>query len=184
MAIQTSISITHRSESIQTIKDKLLKPASKPREQAVALHGFMNALAGGDRDGKLVVQVNSGDAVAASGTVTLASFVATNTLTVGSETFTCEASGATGNNQFNVGGTDTLSAAAAVLVINAHPNLSQTLSASSSGAVITITSKVPGKIGNYIPLAISAHGSVSASTLASGTDATTYSTQNTYRLGV
>lgn len=184
MAIQTTITVTHRSESIQTIKDKLLKPASKPKEQATALHGFFNALRGGDRDGKLVVQVNSGDAVAASGTITLASFVATNTITVGSETFTCEASGASGNNQFNIGGSDTLTASAAVAVINAHPNLSQTVSASSSGAVITITAKVAGRIGNYIPLAISAHGTVSASTLASGADATTYSSQNSYHLGV
>lgn len=181
---QTSITITHANEAQQTIVDKLLKQASKPREQFAALRNFFHAIAGGDRLAKVVVQVNSGDAVAAHGTITFSSFTGADTFTIGSETFTCENSGASGNNQFNKGGTDTLSAAAAVLKINAHPNLSQTVTATSLAGVITVTSKVPGLIGNYINIAISAHGSVSAAVLASGVDATTYSSQNTYRSGV
>lgn len=182
--ILTTITIKHAREAIQTIKDKMLKPATKPREQAVSLHGYFNALAGGDRDAQLTVQVNSGDAVAATGTVTFSSFTGADTFTVGSETFTCENSGASGNNQFNKGGTDTLSAAAAVLKINAHPNLLQYITATSAGAIITVTCSVPGRIGNNIGLAISAHGSVSAAKMASGADAATYSTQNVYHLGV
>ena len=184
MAVQTTLTITHGTEAIQTIVNRILKSPSKPHEQLSALMGYFNALNGGDRNGKVVAQVNSGDAVAAHGTITLSSFVATDTFTIGSETFTCEASGATGQNQFNVGGSDTLSAAAAVLVINANTHLAQSVSATSAAGVITVTSKVPGRIGNYIGLAISAHGSVSAATLASGADATTYSTQNTYHAGV
>lgn len=182
--IQTTITITHAKEVIGTIKNKMLKPASKPKEQADALRNFMNALAGGDRDAKLVVQVNSGDAVKASGTITFSSFTGADTFTIGSETFTCENSGAAGNNQFNKGGTDTLSAVAAVAIINAHPNLLQTVIATNVGAIITVTCLVPGKIGNYVNIAISAHGSVSAAVLASGADAVTYSSQNTYHLGV
>lgn len=184
-AIQTTITLTHRKETIQTIKDKLLRPApAGAKNEFTALKGYFHAAAGGDRDLQAVVQVNSGDAAAATGTITLSGFVATNTFTIGSETFTCMASGASGQNQFNVGGSDTLSAAAAVLVINSNTNLAQTITATSSGAVITVTSKVPGRIGNYVGLAISAHGSVSAATLASGADATTYSSQNTYHSGV
>ena len=181
--IQTAITITHGKETIGTIKDKVLRPASKGKEEAVALMSFFNALAGTDRNGKLVVQVNSGDAVTASGTVTFASFAAADTFTVGSETFTASAS-PSGNNQFLVTGGDTLAAAAAAAKINAHPNLLQTVTATSALAVITITCKVPGLIGNYINIAISAHGSVSGAKLASGADATTYSTQNLYRFGV
>lgn len=184
MAIQTVITLTHATETIGTIQNKLLKPASKPKEQADAVRNYFNALAGKDRSGLMVAQVNSGDAVKAHGTITFSSFTAADTFTIGSETFTCESSGASGNNQFNKGGTDTLSAAAAVAKINAHPNLSQTCTATNVGAVITVTSLVPGKIGNYINIAISAHGSVSASALASGADAATYSTQNTYHYGV
>ncbi len=184
MSVQSVITITHAKEVIQTVQDKVLGQPSKPREEANKLRNFMNALAGGDRDAKLVVQVNSGDAVKASGTITFSSFTAADTFTIGSETFTCEASGATGNNQFNKGGTDTLSAAAAIAIINAHPNLKQTVLASNLAGVITVTCIVPGKIGNYINISISAHGSVSGSVLASGADAATYSAQNTYHLGV
>lgn len=182
-SIQTTIVITHAKEVIQTIKDKLLGPASKPREEANKLRNYFNAIAGGDRDAKVVVQVNSGDGVAAHGTITFSSFAAADTFTVGSEVFTASAS-PTGNNQFLVTGGDTLAAAAAVLKINAHPNLLQTVVASSNAAIITVTCILPGKIGNYIGTAISAHGSVAAATLASGADATTFSTQNTYHLGV
>lgn len=184
MAIKTVIQLTHGNEAQQTIVNKLLKPASKVREELVDLRNFFHAAAGGDRSVSAVVQVNSGDAVAAHGTITFSSFAAADTFTIGSETFTCESSGASGNNQFNHGGSDTLSAAAAVAVINAHPNLSQTVSAANTAGVITVTCKVPGKIGNYINIAISAHGSVSAAVLASGADATTYSAQNTYHSGV
>lgn len=163
----------------------MLKSASKQKEQAVSLRNFFHALAGAEHNAKLAVQVNSGDAVAAHGTITLASFVATNTITVGSQTFTCESSGASGNNQFNVGGSDTLTAAAAVVAINAHPTLSPYILATSALAVITITSLVPGDIGNSIKIAVSAHGTVTGSgLLTSGANATTYSTSNTYHYGV
>lgn len=182
--ILTNIQVKHNREVIGTIKAKMLKQASKAKEEALALRTFFHGLVGGDHDGQVTVQVNSGDAVAAHGTITFSSFTNADTFTIGSETFTCETSGASGNNQFNKGGTDTLSAAAAVLIINAHPNLKQTVLATSALGVITVTSTVPGLIGNYINIAISAHGSVSASKLASGADATTYSTQNVYHLGL
>lgn len=182
--ILTTIQIKHGREAIGTIKAKLLHQASKPKEEAISLRNFFDALVGSDRDGQLTVQVNSGDAVKASGTITFSSFANNDTFTVGSETFTCKTSGATGNNQFNIGGTDTLSAVAAIAKINAHPNLLQTVVAANVAAVITVTCIVPGKIGNYIGIAISAHGSVSGSVLASGADAGTYSTQNVYHLGV
>lgn len=182
--VQSQITITFAKETIVTAQNKVLGPASKPREQANKLRNYFNALAGGDRDAKVVVQVNSGDSVKASGTITLSAFANNDTFTIGSETFTCKTSGASGNNQFNIGGTDTLSAVAAIAKVNAHPNLLQAVVATNLAGVITVTCIVAGKIGNYINIAISAHGSVSGSVLASGADATTYSTQNTYHLGV
>ena len=184
MATQTVITITHGKETFQTAKDLLLKPSSKPRQAMVWIARFIDAVSLGNRQAKVAASVNTGDAVAATGTITFSSFAAANTFTVGSQTFTCESSGASGNNQFNVGGTDTISAVAAVAKINAHPSLVNTVVASNAGAVITITSLVPGLIGNYIPLAISAHGSVSAATLTSGADPTTVSATSTFRCGV
>lgn len=181
---QTVITLTHGLESQQTIVNKLLHSASKVREELTSLRNFFHAAAGGDRSVKAVVQVNSGDAVAASGTITLSSFAAADTLTVGPEVFTSSAS-PSGNNQFLSTGGDTVVAAAAAAKIAAHPNLLQYISAVSALAVITLTSKVVGRIGNNLPIAISAHGSVSGSgKLTSGADATLYSSQNTYRSGV
>lgn len=184
MAVRTSITLTHGSEQIQTIKDKLLKDSSVARREFEALRNFFHALAGKDRSAKAVVQVDSGDAVAASGTITLASLAAADTITVGPEVFTSSAS-PSGNNQFLSTGGDTVVAAAAAAKIAAHPNLLRYLTASAASGVITVTSLVAGRIGNNIPIAISAHGSVSGSgKLASGADATTYSSQNTYHAGV
>lgn len=182
--IQTVIQVKHNKEVIQTIKDKLLKSSTTPREACKSIRDFFHSMIGGNRDGQITLQVNSGDAAAATGTVTFSSFTGADTFTVGTETFTCENSGASGNNQFNKGGTDTLSAVAAVAVINAHPNLKQYITASNLAGVITVTCQQAGRIGNNISLAISAHGSVSAAHLASGVDATTYSTQNVYHLGL
>lgn len=182
MAIQTVITITHGTEAIQTIKDKLLRQAAKPKEECIALSGFFNAFASGDRVGKHTVQVNSGDGVQASGTVTLASMVAADTITVGKSVLTCVASGATGP-QFNVGGTDTITAANIAALINSLPALQTVCTATSSGVVVTITSKPVGLVGNNIALAISLHGTVSGAFLASGLDALTYTTTNTYRSG-
>ena len=182
MAIQTVITITHGTESIQTIKDKLLRQSAKPKEECIALSGFFNAFASGDRVGKHTVQVNSGDAVQASGTITFVSFAATNTFTIGKTTVTAVASGATGA-QFNIGGTDTLSAAAAVALINSLPAFQTVCTASNVAGVITVTAKPAGQIGNNIALAISANGSVSGAFLTTGADAATYTTTNTYRSG-
>jgi hypothetical protein len=125
-------------------------------------------VAGGVHSGYLSLATT---AVQATGTITLSSFVATNTITVAGVTFTGVASGATGN-QFNIGASDTATAANAVAAINASTTsgLNSMVIASSSGAVITITSLVPGYIGNMITLAISAHGSVSGANLTGGSE--------------
>ena len=114
--------------------------------------------------------------VSSTGTITFSSIANGDTITVNGTVFTCETSGATGN-QFNVGTSDTVAAANAAAAINASATGSVTANvvATSAGAVITITSIVPGTIGNNIAIAISAHGSVSGGgKLASGTDGIAY----------
>lgn len=183
MAIQTVITVTHGGESLQTAKDLLLKPSSKPRQAMVWLERFFGAVSLGNRSAKIVAQVNTGDAVAATGTVTLASLVAADTITVGTQVFTSSAS-PSGNNQFLSTGGDTAVAAAATAKINAHPSLVGVVSATSAAAVITLTAAQTGLIGNQIGIAISAHGSVSAAKLTGGTNPTTTSAASTFRCGV
>lgn len=112
--------------------------------------------------------------VAATGTVTLASMVNTDTVTINGTVFTCVTSGATGN-QFNVGGTDTITATNLAAAINASvtTTVAGCVSAKSAAAIVTVTCIVPGNIGNTQTLAISAHGSVSAARLAGGTEGIT-----------
>ena len=183
MANQTVITVTHGKETFQTAKDLLLKPSSKPRQAMVYFSRFFDAVSIGNRQAKVTAQVNSGDAVAASGTVTFASIAAADTVTVGTETFTASAS-PSGNNQFLVTGGDTAAASAFAAKVATHPNLSQYLTASAVGAVTTITATVSGRIGNNIPLAISLRGSVSGAHLANGADPTTVSATSTFRAGV
>lgn len=134
------------------------------------LGSYFQSIGQGARSFKGAVQSGG---VQATGTITLSALVATDTITIAGVTFSCVAAGATGN-QFNVGGTDTITAANAVVAINASASASvaNNILASSSGAVITLTCKEPGTIGNFLTTAISAHGSVSGSgLLTSGTDA-------------
>lgn len=181
---RTVITLTHGTESFNQVTHMMLKNASKFKEEAVALRNFFHALAGTDRNGKCVVECDTGDAVAATGTVTLASLVATDTVTIAGVVLTCVASGATGA-QFNVGGTDTITAASIAALINSLASLNQIVSATSAAAVVTLTCLVPGTIGNLVTIAISAHGSVSGGgKLASGAQATTYSSVTTYKFGV
>jgi phage tail sheath gpL-like len=115
------------------------------------------------------------NAVKASGTITLSSHVATNTVTVNGIPFTCVASGATGN-QYNVGADDTETAVNLAAALNANTTLDGMLVATSALGVVTVTALVPGELGNAITLAISANGSVSAARMAGGTNGDTETT--------
>jgi phage tail sheath gpL-like len=110
--------------------------------------------------------------VAASGTVTLSSIAQNDTVTIGKTVFTGKDAPST-SVQFLTGTTDTLSAVSLAAKINAHAQTSKIVSATSALGVVTLTSLIPGLIGNEIALAISAHGSVSATYMASGTEGTT-----------
>jgi hypothetical protein len=130
---------------------------------------FMRKVVSGSHPANVRTRVNS---VQATGTITLSSHVATDTVTVNGIVFTCVASGATGN-QYNVGGSDTLTGDNLAAAINANATLSGMLTAANAAGVVTLTAIVPGALGNAVTLAISAHGSVSAARLAGGTNGDT-----------
>lgn len=112
--------------------------------------------------------------VAASGTVTfLGTFVATDTVTVMGVTFTGTLTPTT-NVQFltYAGGDAVKTAQNFAAKVNAHPDVGALVTATTAGAVVTITSKYTGGVGNYITLAQGGgHATVSAGTLAGGTGA-------------
>jgi len=114
------------------------------------------------------ITVQSGQ-VAASGTATFSTVVATNSVTIGGVTFTGSDT-PTGAVQFLTGTTDALSAVSLASVINANTTANKLVVASAAGAVVTFTSVVPGPVGNFITLAKSGSPiSVSGALLTGGT---------------
>lgn len=160
-----------------------VRDTSNPREQSLFLSRVFKDLASGTENGSFTLQSSANAPVNASGTVTLtnASIAAGNTVTVAGVVFTAETSGATGA-QFNIGGTATITASNMVAAINSDTSINKLVLASSNAGVVTITSLVPGAIGNFLTLATSNSTGfgLSAATLASGsggseTVAVTYS---------
>lgn len=129
--------------------------SGKPRDSLLKLAKTLLALASGHRPGSTTITVrNTG--VAATGTVTCAAAAAADTVTINGVAFTAVA-GAAGANQFSIDGTDTADAAALAAAINASSTagISGIVSATSDGAVVTVSCMVPGKVGNAITLASS-----------------------------
>lgn len=107
---------------------------------------------------------NQGSMVAASGTFTLDTVVATDAVSINGVSFTAVASGATGN-QFNVGADDAETAENLAAAINASVSalVSGYVTASADDEVVTITSAFYGLAGNQTLIA-----SADATIVASG----------------
>lgn len=153
-----------------TAVSEYVKASSNPREQALALEKLMRALKSGTKDGNLKISYSSSSPVQASGTITVASIQADDTITIGKTTLTGKSS-PSGENQFDSDGSNSVVAAAIAAKINAHSVLSLLGTATASNAVVTFTAHAHGSLGNHIALA-SSNGSrlaVSAAYLASGT---------------
>lgn len=134
------------------------------------LRGFKS----GSRRGSMAINVG---AVQATGTITFSSLVAADVVTINGVIFTARAA-PSGTNEFALGASDTTAAANLAAKINASAlaGIVGLVTATSAAAVVTITSVVPGVIGNANTIAISAHGSVSGSgRLTGGTDGTAFS---------
>lgn len=131
-----------------TVKGRLRLLAGFRPEAIERVASFISRIAGGVSAGRLVIATT---AVRASATATFSTVVATNSVTIGGVTFTGIDTLTTGN-QFVTGTTDTLSAASLAKYVNANTTTNKLVIASSSGAVVTFTSIVPGPVGNFITL--------------------------------
>lgn len=119
--------------------------------------------------------------VRAKGTLTLASVVNTNAIVVGERTYTFVTTPAAAGD-IDVGGTDTATAANLVLAINGTGTPGATtyfagtaqpdaVTASSSGAVVTVVSKIAGGAGNAIQLRQTSGATVTVGQMAGGVGA-------------
>jgi hypothetical protein len=123
---------------------------------------LFRGIAGGIRQAQ--VDVLAG-ATQASGTLTLASVVSTNTCVVGLVTYTAD-------TDFAVGASDTITAANLAAAINADANQAGIVTATSANAIVTVKALPAGKIGNTIILTGSANITASGAHLASGANGT------------
>lgn len=122
---------------------------------ALNLSHLFRQLAGGQNSCPATVTIRN-SAVKASASITFASVADSDTITINGVVFTAQ-DASPGANEYLQTGTNTQDAAAAAAAINASTTagIVGIVTASSSGAVLTISAAVPGKIGNAISIATS-----------------------------
>lgn len=166
--------ISHDSGASGDLSNDLYAETGYRELAAEKIVKYMKDVVAGIRPAAVKTRTN---AVKATGTFTLVSMVNADTITINGVAFTCVTSGATGN-QFNVGASDTLTAAAAAVAINASATalVANNVYATSAAGVITITAMDPGTMGNCITIANSANGTASGARLTGGTNGSTETT--------
>lgn len=187
---QTKITITHDKDAQGDVAFHLITSKYTSKMHVEALKNLLNAIEGGVRNASITTSVDDSAGVSASGTVTFSgASTASDTLVISGVTFTAVASGATGN-QWNVGGSASAQATNLAAAINAAASMVGIVSASASGAVVTITSLTSGPVGNAITLAkgtdagsVMTVGGLSNGRLSGGSTATTVSSAS-YKFGV
>lgn len=150
--------------------EKLETQSADPKQHAINLSNFFKSLASGCDNAEMVQFTDDVALAYASGTCTVASIQADDTITINGTTITGKAS-PSGESQFDSDGSDTVVATAIAACINAHSSFAGICTATSSAAVVTVQASLKGYMGNCITLA-SSNGSrlaVSAARLAGGT---------------
>lgn len=145
------------------------EPTSNPRKWAQKFENFFKGMKSGQYPANVEQITDDTALVRASGTITVASIQANDTITINGTTITGKAS-PSGASEFDSDGSDTVVATAIVDCINAHSSFTGIVTATSALGVVTISAYVKGVIGNCITLASSNNTrlAVSASRLASG----------------
>lgn len=150
---------------------------SDSRRSFNGLANYMGALAGDPYRGSMRMITG---AVAAVGLITFTGRpVADETLSVLNVTLTAKDSGGNGTTQFNTAVSNTTTAASLAACINANTTLNKQVIATSSLGVVTITSLIPGTIGNGLQLSENMT-TTAATAFASGVNGTIYSFANGY----
>ena len=150
----------------------------QPKENLKRLLNELNGIQAGRLPGKIDLSASAASTcVAASGTFTLVSAIATDAVTIGKTVFTFTSSpstsSATAQDVEVDGNSDTLDAAALAAAINTNAATSAYVYATSAAGVVTVTCRVPGVLGNLINIS-SADATITASAtyLAGGTGGT------------
>ena len=157
-----SLVLTVKTELSETnVNGEILK--ADPREAIQALIIYLRKLSAGNARAQMDASTSATTPVAASGTLTLVSAIATDVAVIGTETFTASST-PSGENQWEIDGADdTADALSLATAINAHSVTSLSYIATSAAGVVTITAKQKGSIGNELSIS-----SVDSTITASG----------------
>ena len=156
----TTVRIIHTDDQVPAVS---VFKNNQDRGMA-ALAAWVESFAAGQVRGTLMVQRDTGDAVAAHGTVTLSGASGTVGATINGVSITVA-----------YATSDTNTAALLKTAINASANalVAPFVTATSALGVVTVTAKTPGTAGNTITLAATGTGALaSGNRLSGGTDAT------------
>jgi phage tail sheath gpL-like len=147
----SSIVITIESEETQAaVQQKYQDDSDRPREQALALASLFKQYASMHERAEFTVQTASAAPVAASGTWTLDTVVATDTVTVAGVTFTGTDTPTTVLH-FDTSSADVEVIAADIArAVNEHTTANLYVTASADAEVVTVTAKQKGVVGNLI----------------------------------
>jgi len=186
----SSIVLNIKSELSQAlIRQQLQLSTRRPKAFAREISKLFHRIESGIVRGNVNLQTSDSAPVAASGTFTLVSVIATDACTIGKTTFTFTStpsvSTATAQDVEVDGASDTLDAAALAAAINANSATSAIVYATSAVGVVTVTAKTPGVIGNYINISdADTTITTSATFLAGGTGGCTDANTYTYNFGL
>jgi len=141
----------------------------KARKEALA-----SALVDADFDQDIKANTDVLASVAATGTVTLASVLAGDTVTINGLVYTAVAGVKANNTQFSIDGSDTVDAADLVdsITNDTRQGTLADITATNAAGVVTLTSTAPGVAGNVVTL-VSSNGArlaVSGATFTGGVD--------------
>lgn len=139
---------THTLKCVQPFAD-IVGDVSNDRATLTALLNYLKGVQAGTETVAFDLHQHDADPVAASMTYTLATVAAGDSVTIAGVTLTSSAT-PSGEAQWSQAGTDAADATALAACINAHSTLRYLVSASASGAVVTVTAKVKGQLGNLI----------------------------------
>tara|TARA_R110002126_G_scaffold64691_2_gene165609 strand:- start:96 stop:635 length:540 start_codon:yes stop_codon:yes gene_type:complete len=155
-----TLTIQITTEKVDTADFK--KPG-QDRENLNRISNYINSIATGRRQAHVDVSNSLAAPVAAAGTFTLVSAIATDVAVIGTITMTATSTPTTDLHWEIDGADDTADALSLATAINANPTLSEFVVATVAAGVVTVTAHQKGVLGNQVSIS-----SVDSTITASG----------------
>lgn len=174
MTTSYDLIVVARDQNTADAQRDLIAEAGAVMLAGLKLKDYFKMITSGIRPGTVQTKVNLAKA---SGTFTVGSMLANDTITINGIVFTAVGTAATAL-QFTIGGTAPETAVNAAAKFNADTTLDGMVIASVSTSVITIEALVPGELGNAVTIANSARATASGARLTGGTNGDAERTHN------